>query len=169
MDYYNILPYRNLAIGTFLLGIFSYYGISLLTHLVCIIYPIIKIQAYLTDPKVLNIIDTKKKKIPIEDLDLLVESFFWLKYYCVFTLWYVLECYLYYLPLITYLKLGIFSWILISHDIDNNSNVILYDYIDNLLVRNAIVDNYKKLALYTIEDYKFFFITNLNNLLHHFK
>jgi hypothetical protein len=165
MDYYNIVPYRNLAITTFLLGVFSYYGITLLAHLVCVIYPIIKIQAYLTDPKVLNIIETKKKKIPIEDLDLLVESFFWLKYYCVFTLWYVLEYYIYYLPLMNYLKLGVFSWILLSHDIDNNSNVVLYDYIDNLLIRNAITDYYKNLSNYTLDDYKLFFTTNFNNIL----
>jgi hypothetical protein len=134
MDYYNIIPYRNLAVGTFLIGIFTYYGISLINLLVTVIYPIIKIQAYLHDPKINSIIDKTNKELSIEDMDFILEGLFWLKYWCVYALWYVIEYYLYYFPLISYIKLGLFGYILIKHDLDKDTKLYFYDNIDKLVV-----------------------------------
>jgi hypothetical protein len=145
MDYYNVIPYRNLAIGIFSLGVFTYYGISLINLLVTIIYPIIKIQAYISDQKILTILERKKKKIPVEDLDFIQEALFWLKYWCVFALWYVIEYYLYYIPLISYAKLSLFLYVLIKHDISNSTELLFYDYIDNLVFKDYknILTNFK--------------------------
>jgi hypothetical protein len=132
MDYSNTLPYHNLAIGSFLLGIFTYYGISLINLLVTVIYPIIKIQAYLHNDKILNIINNKE----INDTELLLEGFFWLKYWCVYSIWYTIEYYVYYIPLINYIKLSIFGYILVKHDIENNTNLYIYDNIDKIIIKD---------------------------------
>jgi hypothetical protein len=78
----------------------------------------------------------------------------------------MLEYYLYYMPFINYFKLFLFSYILIEHNIHNSYTISLYDYIDNLLLRNIIIDNYKKLMEYKLDDYNIYFRQNINKLNH---
>ena len=153
-----MIKFGNIPMILIILSIISYCNLGLIINLITIIYPIIKIQSLLKNNFYNDIINSKRKRITIEEINFLKESTFWLKYWCLFSIWMIIENFLFYIPLMIYLKLLIFLKIMINHNFTKiKSHLEIYDKLEEYLNENRLIEIDK------INDYIDFINKKINN------